>query len=76
MLLYFCGEFRKISLSIATRIWTGILSLDFQQGKEIFLLATTSRRVQEPTQSPTGWVQIILSLGLKWPGHETSLTSM
>jgi hypothetical protein len=48
-----------------TRLWTGQVGLNSQQGQGVFLFATTSRPALGPTQPPNQWVLEALSPGVK-----------
>jgi hypothetical protein len=48
----------------------GVLGFHSQWGLGIFLFTTTSRMALGPTQPPIQWVLQVLSLEVKWLGHE------
>jgi hypothetical protein len=52
--------------------WTiGVLGFDSQRGLEIFLFTIAARTALGSTQPPIQWVPGGLSLGIKWPDHES-----
>jgi hypothetical protein len=68
---------RDSSVGIAwAKGWTiGVLGFDSRRGLGIFLFTTASRTALGPTRSPIKRVPGVLSLEVKWQGHEADHSS-
>jgi hypothetical protein len=59
------------SVGITTRLPAGRSEFNSRQRLGIFLFANASTPALGPTQPPIQWVPVVLSLGVKRPGHES-----